>query len=92
MKFPFDPAEIVTPSYMYDLGLLQQTLRTIQECIAGRPFKVHYANKANNAVPPFGKAFAALLNVPGHIIPTERPQTAHATRLNCGTGSKDIPK
>lgn len=48
MKFPFDPAEIVTPSYLYDLGLLQQTLRTIQECIAGRPFKVHYAIKANN--------------------------------------------
>lgn len=48
MKFPFDPAEVVTPSYLYDLGLLQQTLQKIQKCIEGRPFKVHYAIKANN--------------------------------------------
>ncbi len=48
MKFPFNPSEIVTPSYLYDLGLLQKTLIRIQNCIAGRPFKVHYAIKANN--------------------------------------------
>lgn len=48
MKFPFDPAEVVTPSYLYDLGLLQATLSRIRDCTAGRPFKVHYAIKANN--------------------------------------------
>ncbi|MDE7154219.1 MAG: diaminopimelate decarboxylase [Muribaculaceae bacterium] len=48
MKFPFDPSEVVTPSYLYDLGLLQMTLSRIRDCIAGRPFKVHYAIKANN--------------------------------------------
>lgn len=48
MKFPFDPAEVVTPSYLYDLGLLQKTLDHIKECISGRPFRVHYAIKANN--------------------------------------------
>ena len=34
----------------------------------------------------------ALLNVPGHIIPTESPQTAQAIKLSCGMGSREIPK
>lgn len=50
------------------------------------------ANSANIAVPPFGKAADALLNVPGHMIPTDSPQTAQATRLSCGTGKREIPK
>ncbi len=44
------------------------------------------------AVPPFGRAAAALLNVPGHIMPTDRPQTAQAIRDICGTGNNDIPR
>ena len=40
------------------------------------------AKSANMAVPPFGRAAAALLKEPGHIIPTESPQTAQATRLS----------
>ncbi|MEE0979154.1 MAG: diaminopimelate decarboxylase [Muribaculaceae bacterium] len=48
MKFPFNPSEVVTPSYLYDLGQLEQTLDEINSCIAGHPFKVHYAIKANN--------------------------------------------
>lgn len=36
-----------TPFYYYDLNLLRATLQKINECIAGRPVKVHYAVKAN---------------------------------------------
>ncbi|MDY3908734.1 MAG: hypothetical protein SOZ48_03240 [Eubacterium sp.] len=41
---------------------------------------------ANMAVPPFFIAAEALLNVPGHIIPTENPQIAQADRLINGDG------
>ena len=50
------------------------------------------ARNANMAVPPFGIAAAALLKLPGHIIPTERPHTAQAARLNCGMGRREIPR
>lgn len=50
------------------------------------------ANSANIAVPPLGRAADALLNVPGHMIPTESPQTAQAARLIRGSGIKDIPR
>ena len=48
------------------------------------------ANNANIAVPPLGMAAAARLKVPGHIIPTDRPQTAHASKLICGIGIKEM--
>ena len=57
-----------------------------------QPISPPRANKANMVVPPFGREDEAVLNVPGHIIPTERPQAAHAIRLSCGMGSKDMPK
>ena len=50
------------------------------------------ASKANKAVPAFGKAAAALLKVPGHIIPTEKPLTAQANKLKIGLGKREIPK
>ena len=50
------------------------------------------ANNANIAVPPLGKADDALLKVPGHIIPTEKPQIAHAIRFNIGIDNNVIPK
>ena len=50
------------------------------------------ASKANNAVPAFGKAAAALLKVPGHIIPTEKPLIAQANKLKIGLGKREIPK
>ena len=34
----------------------------------------------------------ALLNVPGHIIPTDKPQIPHPTRENTGSGEKTISK
>lgn len=38
---------IETPFYYYDIELLNQTIKTIQKEIEGRPFYVHYALKAN---------------------------------------------
>ena len=37
-----------TPYYQYDLGILQDTLKSIEECVGGNPdWHVHYAIKAN---------------------------------------------
>lgn len=48
MDFPLDKfKQIPTPFYYYDMALLQDTLDEIKRCIAGFPFKVHYAVKAN---------------------------------------------
>ena len=48
------------------------------------------ASSANIAVPPAGSDAAALLKVPGHRMPTDRPQMAQAIRLTAGTGTKTI--
>ena len=50
------------------------------------------ASKANIAVPPVRREAAALLKVPGHIIPTEAPHKAHPTRLIIGEGVRLISK
>ena len=50
------------------------------------------ASRANNAVPPFGRAADALLKVPGHMMPTDNPQIAQAIRLICGIGDREIPR
>lgn len=48
MNFPLDKfKQIPTPFYYYDMALLRNTLDEIKRCIAGFPFKVHYAVKAN---------------------------------------------
>lgn len=49
------------------------------------------ASSANKAVPPFGREADALLKVPGHMIPTDNPQTAQASRLTNGSGISEIP-
>ena len=50
------------------------------------------ASSANKAVPPFRIDEDALLKVPGHMIPTESPQTAQPTRLSIGTGTKAMQR
>ena len=57
-----------------------------------QPISPPNASNANMAVPPLGKAADALLKVPGHMIPTESPQTAQAIRFNSGIGNNEIPK
>ena len=48
MNFPLDKfKQTPTPFYYYDTALLRATLSEIGRCIAGFPFKVHYAMKAN---------------------------------------------
>lgn len=49
MKIDLELAEgLKTPLYWYDLSILESTLSEINECIKGKPIKVHYAVKANN--------------------------------------------
>jgi hypothetical protein len=44
------------------------------------------------AVPPDGKTLDARLKVPGHMIPTERPQRAHPARERRGKGENTVTK
>lgn len=46
------------------------------------------AKKANIAVPPFGHAWEERLIVPGHIMPTLKPQRAHPARPRIGNGER----
>ena len=48
-----------------------------------QPMSPAKANKAYNAVPPFFNT-DALLSVPGHMIPTEKPQMPQPNRLTIG--------
>ncbi|KAI4441174.1 Adaptive-response sensory-kinase SasA [Schaedlerella arabinosiphila] len=48
------------------------------------------ANSANMAVPPFLMSAAPLLKLPGHMIPTDRPQTAQPTSENTGDGEREM--
>lgn len=47
------------------------------------------AKKANIAVPPLGHFCDEMLIVPGHIIPTESPQSAHPANPIMGMEDKD---
>ena len=53
------------------------------------------AKIANIAVPPRFSVPAAILNTPGHIIPTDKPQTAHAineiTALSTNDATMYVP-
>ena len=42
------------------------------------------ASKANIAVPPAGNLSDEILIVPGHIIPTEKPQIIHPIKPDIG--------
>ena len=48
IRFPIETFQAQrTPFYYYDMGLLRDTLCQIKHIIDGKPFKVHYALKAN---------------------------------------------
>ena len=47
-----------TPYYLYDMNMLEATLESLETAIGERPFKVHYAIKANSN-PQILKAVAA---------------------------------
>ena len=42
------------------------------------------ASRANSAVPPRGMRGEAMLIVPGHMMPTEKPQKMQPARLSTG--------
>lgn len=48
------------------------------------------ASIANNAVPPFLREADALLNVPGHMIPTDNPQIEQPINAINGDADSDI--
>lgn len=50
------------------------------------------ARRANIVVPPRGIETDAVLKSPGHIIPTENPQSAQPKRFNTGNGRMEIHK
>ena len=50
------------------------------------------AKKANIAAPPPFSEAAAMLNVPGHMIPTENPQMPQPIRLSAAAGEREITK
>ncbi len=50
------------------------------------------AKNANIAVPPFGQFLVDMLIEPGHIIPTEKPQTAQPIRPKIGKDDNDANK
>ena len=51
---------------------------------AEQPKSPPRASSANIAVPPFGIDADALLKLPGHIMPTDSPQTEQKKRLTAG--------
>ena len=50
------------------------------------------ASKANIVVPPVRREAAAVLNVPGHIIPTDNPVRAQPNKLINGLAVKLVSK
>lgn len=50
------------------------------------------ASMANKTVPPPFMETAALLKVPGQRMPTEKPHTAHPSRLITGMGTRAMHK
>ena len=55
-----------------------------------QPISPSSARNANIAVPPPGRMPAAILNVPGQNMPTEKPVSAQPIRLNTGYGESDV--
>lgn len=50
------------------------------------------AKKANIAVPPFGHFWEERLMVPGHMMPTLKPQRAHPASPRTGRGEREASK
>ena len=74
---------------------LPPTASAIPPTIAGltvAPKSPANARKANIAVPPFGHFCEEMQIVPGHIIPTDNPQSAQLTRPIMEICDKDANK
>lgn len=73
-----------TPYYFYDLELLNETLNVLEKNIAGNPFHVHYAVKANNNKRVV--SFIANRNFGADCVSAGEIKLA----LECGFAPKDI--
>ena len=95
----FNIAKITTPSIIGNtialkipiFKLASKPCATVPTKVGPRehPKSPASASNANIAVPPVGKETDAKLNVPGHIIPTEKPQTAQPSNPKIGYGEID---
>ena len=56
-----------------------------------QPMSPPRASRANIAVPPRERTDDAVLNVPGHIMPTANPHTASEAMLTMGRGMTVMP-
>lgn len=56
------------------------------------PMSPAKAKRANIAVPPAGILLAAILNVPGQRIPTDKPHNAQPIKPTAGNGLKAVNK
>ena len=54
------------------------------------PISPAMARSANSAVPPSGILEDEILMVPGHIIPTDKPQIPHPANAKTGECVNDI--
>ena len=55
-----------------------------------QPISPASASRAKRAVPPFLIQADAILKVPGHIIPTDRPHNAQPIKEVTGDGDNDM--
>ena len=76
------------------LRLSEQAPETIPTMVGPleHPISPARAKSANIAVPPFGSFDEAILNTPGHIIPTESPHKAHPISESSGIGERTVIK
>ena len=50
------------------------------------------ARRAKRAVPPRGIEALAILKLPGHMMPTDRPQSPQPSRLSQGIGERAVSR
>ena len=76
-----------------DIFRLSPKASAIQPAVVGpsvQPASPARARRANILTPPFGILSVAMHSVPGHIMPTEKPQTAHPTSERMGYGESAV--
>ena len=80
------PARI--PSFRFSDSILETAPTSVGP--PEHPRSPASASNANNAVPPFLIEADAILNVPGHMIPTDNPQIPQPIKEKIGDGDKEI--
>lgn len=84
----------ITPAKKPILRLLPKAPETIPTTVGppAHPTSPANASNANIAVPPLASEAAALLNTPGHMIPTDRPHNAQPIKPTMGLGTSEMQR